>query len=127
LAISIIKTDKAPAAIGPYSQAVQAGNLLFLSGQLGLDPQSGNLVSDQVEAQARQAMQNLQAVLEAAGLNFSHVAETTIYLVDMADFQAVNTIYAEAMGAYRPARVTVGVASLPKNGKVEIKMTAVSA
>ena len=122
---SYIKTHDAPEAIGPYSQAVKAGNLLFLSGQLGLEPETGELISDGLETQTWQVLKNLQAVLAAAGLDFMNVVETTIFLTDMKEFSRVNTIYAEMMGSHKPARATVGVAHLPKNAKIEIKMTAV--
>lgn len=119
----IINTPSAPAAIGPYNQAVRAGNFVFASGQLGLDPASGQLVEG-VEAQARQSLANLQAVLQAAGATFANVVKTTIFLTDMGDFQAVNAIYASYFPADPPARSTVQVAALPKQGLVEIEMIA---
>ncbi len=119
----IIHTTAAPAAIGPYNQAVRAGNFVFASGQLGLDPATGAL-AEGVEAQARQALANLQAVLEAAGATFADVVKTTIFLTDMGDFQVVNTIYAAAFAADPPARSTVQVAALPRGGAVEIEMIA---
>ncbi len=119
----IIHTTAAPAAIGPYNQAVRAGNFVFASGQLGLDPATGALVEG-VEAQARQALANLQAVLQAAGATFADVVKTTIFLTDMQDFQAVNTIYAAAFAADPPARSTIQVAALPRGGAVEIEMIA---
>ncbi len=119
----IIHTTAAPAAIGPYNQAVRAGNFVFASGQLGLDPATGALVEG-VEAQARQALANLQAVLEAAGATFADVVKTTIFLTDMGDFQAVNTIYAAAFAVDPPARSTIQVAALPRGGAVEIEMIA---
>jgi len=122
---SYIKTDQAPEALGPYSQAVKAGNLLFLSGQIGTDPNTGNLVSEGLEAQTWQALKNLQAVLTAAGLDFTYVADVMIFITNMQDFSKVNTIYAEVMGQNRPARATVAVSQLPKNAKIEIKMTAI--
>ena len=118
-----IETKNAPAAVGPYAQAVKAHGWLFCSGQLGLDPASGNLAAD-VAAQARQALANLQAVIEAAGGTMAGVVKTTIFLTDMADFATVNAIYAEAFADHRPARACVQVAALPKGGKVEIEAIA---
>jgi 2-iminobutanoate/2-iminopropanoate deaminase len=118
-----IHTDAAPAAIGPYSQAMRAGDFIFASGQLGLDPASGQLVEG-VEAQARQAMANLGQVLKAAGASFEQVVKTTIFLADMADFQVVNTVYGFFFAANPPARSTVQVAGLPRGGRVEIEMVA---
>lgn len=118
-----ISTGGAPAAIGPYSQAIAMDCLLFCSGQLGLDPQTGNLV-DGVEAQAERAMLNLRAVLDAAGLTFEDVVKTTIFLADMADFAVVNAIYGRFMPDPPPARSTVQVAALPKGGLVEIEAIA---
>jgi 2-iminobutanoate/2-iminopropanoate deaminase len=120
-----ITTDGAPAAIGPYSVAVTAGGLLFASGQLGLVPATGELAAGGVEAQARQALHNLTAVLEAAGLTTDAVVKTTVFLADMADFPAVNAVYAEAFGEPYPARSTVEVAALPKGARVEIEAIAV--
>ena len=122
----IISTPEAPAAIGPYSQAIRCGGLVFLSGQISLDPASGSLVGgDDVQAQTEQVMQNLRAVLAAAGTEFSRVVKTTIFLVSMDDFQAVNEVYGRYFeGIQPPARATVAVAGLPKGVKVEIEMTA---
>lgn len=122
--MDIISTDQAPAAIGPYSQAMHADNLVFCSGQLGIDPATGQLVEG-VENQAKQALQNLDAVLQAANSSLSHVAKTTIFLADMADFKAVNTIYSEAFGDHKPARATVQAGALPLNARVEIECIAV--
>lgn len=118
-----IHTADAPAAIGPYSQAVRAGDFLFTSGQIGLDPVSGAL-AEGVEAQTRQALANLAAILAAAGASFAAVVKTTIFLADMADFQTVNAIYAAAFTAAPPARSTVQVAGLPRAARVEIEMVA---
>ena len=115
----------APAAIGPYSQAVVMGNLAFLSGQIALDPQSGEIVSDDVGQQAEQVMKNLAAVLASLDLGFEHVAKTTIFLTDMADFQTVNAVYENALGDNKPARATVEVSGLPRGVRVEMDMTAV--
>ena len=118
-----ISTGGAPAAIGPYSQAIAIEGLLFCSGQLGLDPASGNL-ADGVEAQAERALLNLRAVLDAAGLTFADVVKTTIFLADMGDFGVVNAVYGRFMPDPPPARSTVGVAALPKGGLVEIEAIA---
>lgn len=117
----VISTPNAPAAIGPYSQAIRAGNFLFASGQLGLDPATGELQQG-IEAQTRQALANMQAVLAEAGATVADVVKTTIFLADMADFAVVNRIYGEVFGHEPPARSTVQVAALPKNGLVEIEM-----
>lgn len=125
---SIIKTSSAPAALGPYSQAVKAGNLLFCAGQLGLDPATGELVAGGVEAQAAQAMKNLAAVLEAGGSSFGQVVKTVIFLANMSDFATVNAVYGRAYeGLEPPARSTIQVAALPKGGLVEIEMIALCA
>jgi 2-iminobutanoate/2-iminopropanoate deaminase len=121
--IRIYHTDKAPAAIGPYSQAVSAGHWLYTSGQIGLDPASGEMVAG-FDAQARQVLANLRAVLAEAGLDFSDVVKATIYVTDLADFPRLNELYGEALGDHRPARSTVQVAALPKGGLVEIDLVA---
>ena len=118
-----IHTDGAPAALGPYSQAIRSGELVFCSGQLGLDPASGEL-ADGVEAQAERSLGNLASVLEAAGLSFEDVVKTTIFLADVSDFAAVNAVYGRFMPDPPPARSTVGVAALPKGGLVEIEAIA---
>ena len=118
---TIVSTTHAPAAIGPYSQAIRAGGFLFASGQLGLDPATGELRTG-VEAQTQQALTNMQAVLAAAGARVEDVVKTTIFLADMNDFAVVNRIYGEVFGHEPPARSTVQVAALPKNGLVEIEM-----
>jgi 2-iminobutanoate/2-iminopropanoate deaminase len=115
--------EGAPAAIGPYSQAIRAGCFVFCAGQLGLDPATGELVEG-VEAQTDRALQNLASVLAADGLGFADVAKTTIFVVDMADFQAVNAVYARHMPEPFPARSTVAVAALPRGGRVEIEAIA---
>lgn len=116
----VISTRAAPAAIGPYSQAIQAGDLLFCSGQIPLDPVTAEIVSGGIEEQTRQVMSNLGAVLNAAGLTFAHLVKTTIYLTDMVHFPLVNDIYAGYLGDSAPARATVAVAALPKGALVEI-------
>jgi 2-iminobutanoate/2-iminopropanoate deaminase len=111
--------------IGPYSMAVETGDFVFLSGQIPLDPATGKLVDGDVKAQARQSLENLKAVLEAAGLTFAHVAKTTIFLISMSDFAAVNEVYQAYVSEPYPARSTIAVAALPMGAKVEIEMTAV--
>ncbi len=124
---SIITTANAPAAIGPYSQAVVTGGFVFLSGQIPLDPASGEMVGgDDVEAQAKQVMRNLKAVLDAAGAGFAKVVKTTIYLTDLEDFARVNKVYGSYFeGVEPPARATVQVSALPRGAKVEIDAIAV--
>ena len=121
-----VATQNAPAAIGPYSQAVRSGDLLFTSGQVGFDPASGSLVSGGVEPEARQVLANLAAILEAAGLQVTDVVKTTVFLADMDDFAAINAIYAEAFtdADVMPARSTVQVARLPRDARVEIEAVA---
>lgn len=119
-----ISTTGAPGAIGPYSQAIAAGDLVFCSGQVGLDPQSGDLVAGGVEAEAERALRNLAAVLDAAGLGFADVVKTTIFLADIGDFAAVNTVYARHMPDPPPARSTFEVAALPKEARIEIEAIA---
>ena len=117
-------TDDAPAAIGPYSQAVEIDGWLHTSGQVGLDPATGKIVDGGFEAQARRVFANLRAVLGTAGCTFSDVVKATVYVTDLADFATLNGIYAEAMGDHRPARSTVQVAALPAGALVEIDLVA---
>lgn len=119
-----ISTDKAPSAIGPYSQAVRAGQFVFCSGQIGIDPATGKLIGADIESQARQVMQNVRSVLTAAGLDLNHVAKTTIFLVDLKDFSSVNEIYGAEFGEHKPARATVQVAGLPLGALIEIECVA---
>lgn len=119
-----ISTPHAPGAIGPYSQAIRTDGYLFCSGQLGLDPATGEFAAGDVGAQAEQALRNLTAVLEVAGLSFADVVKTTIFLADMTDFATVNGIYARFVTDPPPARSTVAVAALPKGGRVEIEAIA---
>ena len=119
----VIQTQHAPAAIGPYSQAIRAGSFVFASGQLGLDPQTGKL-QDGVEAQARQVLANVKAVLEAAGTSVDNVVKSTLFLVSMADFAKVNAIYGEVFQHAPPARSTIQVAALPLGGLVELEVVA---
>jgi 2-iminobutanoate/2-iminopropanoate deaminase len=120
----VISTEKAPKAIGPYSVAIQSGNLVFTSGQLGLDPQSGNLVPGGIEAETRQSLTNIKNVLEAAGSGLEQVVKTTVFLRDMADFPRMNAVYGEFFASNPPARSTVQ-AGLPKGGAVEIETIAI--
>lgn len=122
---NIIKTQHAPAAIGPYSQAIRAGDLIFASGQLGLDPQTGKL-QEGVEAQARQALANVKAVLQAADSSVDRVVKVTMFLADMNDFAKVNAIYGELFNHEPPARSTIQVAALPLGGLVEIEVIALA-
>jgi 2-iminobutanoate/2-iminopropanoate deaminase len=122
----IIFTENAPAPIGPYNQAVLKGNTLYTSGQIAINPATGELVTDTIEVETEQVMQNMKAVLEAAGMTFENVVKTTIFIMDMNDFGKINTVY----GSYfnekiAPARETVQVACLPKNVNVEISMIAI--
>lgn len=122
----IIFTDKAPAPIGPYNQAVLSGNTLYTSGQIALHPETGELITSDIETETKQVMENMKAVLDAAGMTFENVVKTTIFIMDMNDFAKINGVY----GAYfdektAPARETVQVAKLPKNVNVEISMIAV--
>lgn len=122
-----IATSAAPAAIGPYSQAIRSGDLLFTSGQVALDPATGAMVPGGIDAQTTRVFENLQAVLAAAGLTFAHVLKTTVFLKDMGDFAAMNQIYARYLapaGVTPPARSTVEVARLPKDALVEIELIA---
>ncbi len=121
----MIYTERAPAAIGPYSQAIKAGGLIFFSGQIPLDA-DGTLCEGDIAAQTKQVMQNMEAVLKAAGLNFKHVVKTTIYLTDLSDFNIVNELYGDCFTAPFPARACVQVDALPKGVDVEIEWVAVS-
>jgi len=123
----VINSEQAPKALGPYSQAVRYGNLLFLSGQVGIDPETGRLVEGGVEAQAQQAFKNLDAVLAAAGINFRRLLKTTVFLKDMAHFKIVNEVYASQVPPPYPARATVAVAELPLGAAVEIEAIAAMA
>ena len=122
--MKFLATDGAPKAIGPYSQAVIEGGLLFASGQIPLEPASGELVTGTIEQCAERIFDNLQAVLREAGLGFSDVVKTTVFLTRMEDFPAMNAVYAKRFGEHRPARSTVAVASLPKGATLEIDLIA---
>ena len=120
----VIHTDSAPAAIGPYSQAIQIGDLLFVSGQVPIDPDTGAVVEGDIRAQAQQSLNNLKAILNAAGTNMGAVVKTTVFLADMNDFAAMNEVYAQFFQEPYPARSAVQVARLPKGAKVEIEAIA---
>jgi len=120
----IISTSEAPAAIGPYSQAVRSGRFLFCSGQIPLDPKSGQIISGDIAAQTRRVLDNIAAVLRAEGLTFDNAVKTTIFLTDLGDFQTVNEIYGSYFKQDPPARSTVQVSALPKGAKVEIEVIA---
>lgn len=122
----IIQSNAAPAPIGPYSQAVQTGNMLFASGQIAIDPESGELLTDDLVTETHQVMKNIAAVLEAAGMDFSNVIKTSIFLQDMGSFSQVNEIYGSYFSSDFPARETVEVAGLPKGVNVEISVIAVA-
>lgn len=121
-----ISTDRAPGAIGPYSQAVRAGGMIFCSGQIPIDPQTGAFVSDDVAEQTEQVLKNLAAVLEAAGTTLNDVVKTTVFLADMNDFAAMNEVYGKYFAENKPARATVQAARLPRDARVEIDCIAIA-
>ena len=121
----VIHTENAPAAIGPYSQAVKAGNMLFVSGQVPFVPETMEIVEGDVKAQTAQSLKNVQAILAEAGLDFSHVVKSTVFIKDMNEFAQINEVYAEFFGENKPARACVEVARLPKDVKVEIEVIAI--
>ena len=120
----VIQTAQAPAAIGPYAQAVRAGNLLFVSGQIPLDPATGQMVAGDITVQTERVLKNLAAILEAAGSNLARVLKTTVYLRDLEDFGKMNAVYAKFLGEDPPARATVQAARLPRDAAVEIDLIA---
>jgi 2-iminobutanoate/2-iminopropanoate deaminase len=120
----VVATSSAPAAVGPYSQAIRYGTLIYTAGQLGINPQTGQLVGGGIQDQTRQALSNIQAVLEAAGASIANVIKTTVFLQDIGDFKAMNEVYAEFFTADPPARSAVQVAALPLGGMVEIEAVA---
>lgn len=121
----VIHTDNAPKAIGPYSQAVKAGNMLFVSGQVPFVPETMEIVEGDVKAQTAQSLKNVQAILAEAGLDFSHVVKSTVFIKDMNEFAQINEVYAEFFGENKPVRACVEVARLPKDVKVEIEVIAI--
>ena len=121
---TVISTSKAPAAIGPYSQAIQVGNLLYASGQIPIDPSTGSIVDGGIKEQTRQSLLNVQAILEEAGLSFANVVKTTVFLADISYFADMNGVYAEFFSEPYPARSAVAVKSLPKGALVEIEVVA---
>ena len=123
-AIQTVSTPGAPRAIGPYSQGIKAGGFLFTAGQVGFDPATGELVDEGIAEQTGRVLENIRSILRAAGLDFASVVKTTVFLVDMADFAAMNEVYARAFGDHRPARSTVAVAALPRGARVEIEAVA---
>lgn len=126
MSLKTIHTDRAPAAIGPYSQAIVANGFIFTAGQIALDPATGQVVDGDVVAQAERVFLNLRAVLEEGGSSFAQVVKTTVFLTDMADFPRVNEVYARAFGSARPARSTVQAAALPRGVLVEVEAIAVA-
>ena len=121
---TVIASAEAPAAVGPYSQAIATGNLVFCAGQIPLDPSTGNLIEGDVAAQTRRVIANIEAVLTAAGVTLNDVVKTTVFLLDMNDFAAMNAVYAEHFSEPFPARSTIQVARLPKDARVEIEVIA---
>jgi len=124
--IEAVRTDKAPAAIGPYQQAIKANGVIYTAGQIPIDPATGQLVSGGIRAEARQALENLKAIVEAAGSSLERVVKATVFLKTMDDFAALNEVYAEYFSAAKPARSTVAVAELPRGALVEIELVALA-
>jgi len=123
--LDIIHTDSAPQAIGPYSQAIRVGDFVYTTGQIALDPVSGQIVAGGIEAHTRQVLNNLKSVLEAAGSGLHRVVKTTVYMQDLAEFAAMNVVYIEFFGDHRPARTTIQIAAVPRGSRVEIECVAV--
>ena len=121
-----VQTDKAPKAIGPYEQAIKANGFIYTAGQIPIDPKTGNFVEGDISAQTRQVLENLKAVLEAGGSSFDRVVKATVFLKNMADFAAMNDVYAQYLGSAKPARSTVAVAELPRGALVEIDLVALA-
>jgi 2-iminobutanoate/2-iminopropanoate deaminase len=120
-----VSSEKAPKALGPYSQAIVTGDLVFCAGQVGLDPATGQVVSGDIKDQTRRCLDNLAAVLDAAGSSLGRVTKTTVFLTDLAEFTAMNEAYAEKFGGHKPARSTVGIAALPRGARIEIECIAI--
>jgi 2-iminobutanoate/2-iminopropanoate deaminase len=125
IVVRAVETARAPAAIGPYSQAILAGDFLYLAGQIAMDPESGEMVGGGIQAETRQVMENLAAVLEAAGMSFRDVVQTQVFMVDLSEFSTMNEVYGSFLSEPYPARATVQVAALPRGARVEIQMVAV--
>jgi 2-iminobutanoate/2-iminopropanoate deaminase len=123
--LRVVSTEKAPKAIGPYSQAIASGDLIFTAGQVGIDPATGKIVGGEIKLQTARVLDNMAAVLEAAGSGLDKVVKCTVFLVDFAEFAAMNEVYAERFGQHRPARSTVGTTALPLGARVEIECIAV--
>lgn len=121
----IISTSKAPSAIGPYSQAVKVGNMLFISGQIPLDPKSGTMVEGDIKEQTRRVLENIKGILESIGANLTNVVKTTVFMVDLSEFSEMNEVYKEYFSENPPARSTVQVNALPRNAKIEIEAIAI--
>ena len=121
-----VQTDKAPKAIGPYEQAIKANGFIYTAGQIPIDPKTANFVEGDISAQTRQVLENLKAVLEAGGSSFDRVVKATVFLKNMADFAAMNDVYAQYLGSAKPARSTVAVAELPRGALVEIDLVALA-
>ena len=124
MALTFVATDGAPKAIGPYSQGIRVNGFVFTAGQVALDPKTGELVTGGITEQTTRALENLRAILTEAGSSLAQVVKTTVFLIDMADFAAMNEVYGRAFGAHRPARSTVAVAALPRGARVEIEAIA---
>lgn len=125
MALDVIATEKAPAAVGPYSQAIKAGNIIFTSGQLHINPENGELVKGDIKEQARQSLENVKAILEEGGARLEDVVKVTIFLTDISKFSAVNEVYAEYFSNHKPARSCVAVKELPLGGEIEIEAIAI--
>ncbi len=123
--MEFIKTDKAPGAVGPYSQAVKVGNTLFVSGQIALNPETGKLISENIKEQTLQVLKNVEAILRGAGFEKTDIVKVTIYTTQLEKFSEINEVYEAFFGGHKPARATAGVASLPLNAKVEIEVIAI--
>ena len=123
--LRVVSTEKAPKAIGPYSQAIVTGDLIFTAGQIGIDPATGEIVGGEIKLQTARVLDNMAAVLEAAGSGLDKVLKCTVFLADFAEFEAMNEVYAQRFGQHRPARSTVGTSALPRGARIEIECIAV--
>jgi len=122
--MEFVKTDKAPKAVGPYSQAVVSGNFVFVSGQIPLDPETGKMVEGDIEEKTRRVLENVSAVLESVGLSLKNVVKVTVFITDLSNFEKVNKVYSEFFGDHKPARSFVEVSALPKGAEIEIEVIA---